>query len=198
MQLPGSLSLRHIIIAIALSSPILVSGCASAGSSDIPAPSYVNNFSVKLPCVSRIGRCFDATIGGKPVSVITDKAQFENLKQQLNDLNNNVRDVYWVVKDAVEGSVALEVETTANALGATQVGPAIDTPDITVFELDNQGLESESELVSNDSVKINGQPIVTRQETLTQDYLPPGRYVFAIKHRGQFNWDRKWVMVTVK
>jgi hypothetical protein len=198
LHLHQTLSIRPAFLAIAISSPLLIGGCATAESKKIPAPNYVTNYSEKLPCVSRIGRCFDATIGGKPVSVIADKAQFENLKHQLKELNDNVHDVYWVVDGTVEGSVALEVETTPNALGAKPVGPAIDSPDVTVYELDDQGLESKSEFVSNDSVKINGQPIVTKQETLTQDYLPPGRYVFAIKHRGQFNWDRKWVMVTVK
>ncbi|HCE91939.1 MAG: hypothetical protein A2Z90_17870 [Burkholderiales bacterium GWA2_64_37] len=167
-----------------------------AAAQQVPPLSYAS-FSERLPCVHRIGRCFDAAIGGKPVEVIADKAEFEKLKALLQTLNSNVRDVHWIVREPVLGTLALDVETRANTLGLPLVGDETEEPDVTVYALDGQDLESESELVAQQSVRVNGQPVVTQQETLTQDFLPPGRYAFAIKYLGRKNWDRKWVFLTV-
>lgn len=177
---------------------VALAGAATAlpAAAQVPPPSYAS-FSERLPCVHRIGRCFDATIGGKPVEVIADKAEFDKLKALLQTLNSNVRDVHWVVRDPVPGAQALDVATRATTLGLPHVGDEKEDPDVIVYALDGQDLESESELVANSSVRINGQPVVTQQETLTQDFLPPGRYAFAIKYLGRKNWDRKWVFLTV-
>ena len=177
---------------------VALAGAATAlpAAAQVPPPSYAS-FSERLPCVHRIGRCFDATIGGKPVEVVADKAEFDKLKALLETLNSNVRDVHWVVRDPVPGAQALDVATRATTLGLPHVGDEKEEPDVIVYALDGQDLESESELVANSSVRINGQPVVTQQETLTQDFLPPGRYAFAIKYLGRKNWDRKWVFLTV-
>ncbi len=169
---------------------------ALPAAAQVPPPSY-SRFSERMPCVDRIGRCFDATVGGKPVQVIADKAEFEKLKALLQSLNDNVRDVYWIVREPVQGKLALDVLTRPNALGLQLLGEEKEEPDVTVYALDGQDLESESELVAQQSVRVNGQPVVTQQETLTQDFLPPGRYAFAVKYLGRKNWDRKWVFLTV-
>jgi hypothetical protein len=174
----------------------LLAVVALPAAAQVPAPSYAS-FSERLPCVHRIGRCFDATVGGKPVEVIADKAEFEQLKALLQSLNDNVRDVYWIVREPVLGAKALDVETRPNAAGLPHVGEEKEEADVTVYALDGQDLESEPELVANQSVRVNGQPVVTQQETLTQDFLPPGRYAFAIKYLGRKNWDRKWVVLKV-
>jgi hypothetical protein len=178
---------------------VLAAVCAASAlpaAAQVPPPSYAS-YSDRLPCVHRIGRCFDATIGGLPVEVIADQAEFEKLKGLLQTLNRNVRDVHWIVRRPVAGTLALDVETRPNAHGLPHVGDQREEPDVTVYALDGQDLESEPELVAEQSVRINGQPVVTQQETLTQDFLPPGRYAFAIKYLGQKNWDRKWVFLTV-
>ncbi len=182
----------------ALAHTVVLAGLAAAlpAAAQVPPPSYTR-FSERMPCVDRIGRCFDATIGGKPVVVIGEKAEFDKLKAQLQSLNDNVRDVYWIVREPVPGKEALDVVTRPNALGLPLVGDEKEEPDVTVYALDGQNLESEPELVANQSVRVNGQPVVTQQETLTQDFLPPGRYAFAIKYLGRKNWDRKWVFLSV-
>ncbi|MES2932553.1 MAG: hypothetical protein V4805_03590 [Pseudomonadota bacterium] len=192
-------STDRIVLLMLVFSATLLAGCATAtGSRLIPPPTYASGYFDRLPCVDRIGRCFDATIGGKPVSVIAQKSQFLALKAELATLNDHVREVYWSVDHTVDGEVALDVVTQANTMGAEHVGAAQDEPDVTVYPLDGQDLDSKPELVARNDVLVGGQPVVTQQETLTENYLPPGRYVFAIKHIGQKNWDRKWVFVTVK
>lgn len=190
MRVPSAGLRRVLTLALACVATAL------PAAAQVPPPSYAS-FSERLPCVHRIGRCFDATIGGKPVEVIADKAEFDTLKALLQTLNSNVRDVHWIVREPVPGARALDVATRATALGLPHVGHEKEEPDVIVYALDSQDLESESELVANSSVRINGQPVVTQQETLTQDFLPPGRYAFAIKYLGRKNWDRKWVFLTV-
>lgn len=182
--------------ALAALAAVAFMATALPAAAQVPPPSYAS-FSERLPCVHRIGRCFDATIGGKRVEVIADKAEFDTLKALLQTLNRNVRDVHWIVREPVPGAKALDVETRATAQGLPHVGDEQEEPDVIVYALDGQDLDSESELVAQQSVRINGQPVVTQQETLTQDFLPPGRYAFAIKYLGRKNWDRKWVFLTV-
>lgn len=183
---------RALALVSALAALAVAPACAQ-----VPAPSYASGYFDRAPCVDRIGRCFDATIGNKPVQVIADKAEYTKLKALLKELNDNVREVYWIVREPVGGKVALDVLTRPNAMGLPHVGEEKEEPDVTVYALDGQDLESESELVAQQSVRVNGQPVVTQQETLTQDFLPPGRYAFAIKYLGRKNWDRKWVFLTV-
>ena len=106
-----------------------------AAAQQVPPPSYAS-FSERLPCVHRIGRCFDATIGGKPVEVIADKAEFDKLKALLQTLNSNVRDVHWVVRDPVPGAQALDVATRATTLGLPHVGDEKEEPDTAFGDFD--------------------------------------------------------------
>lgn len=161
-----------------------------------PAPTYAH-WSHRIPCVDRIGRCFEAEVGGHPVTAIEDKAEFERLKVELRRLNRNVREVYWVIRQPIDGNKALDVAVRTNEMGKPHVGEPAEEPDVTVYALDGQDLESVTEQVVNRGVLVNGQPVVTQQETLTEDWLPPGRYVFAIKYIGEENWDRKWVFLRV-
>ncbi|HPT57998.1 MAG TPA: hypothetical protein PLK42_15060 [Casimicrobium sp.] len=171
--------------------------CVAVSAAPVPAPDYASYFD-RLPCVSRIGRCFNATVGGKPVTVIAEKAEFEALRAQIKSLNSYVRDVYWIVKDPVDSKKALDITVEPTAIGLPIIGEPKEEPDVTVYALDGQDLESKPEQVARHDVRVSGQPLVTQQETLTQDFLPAGRYVLAIKYLGKDNWDRKWVFVTVK
>lgn len=172
--------------------------CAGGVLAQAPAPAYASGYSERLPCVDRIGRCFDATIAGQGVEVIASRAEFERLRGEIEVLNGNVREVYWIVRAPVLGAQALDVEARSNAFGRPHVGEPREEPDVTVYALDGQDLDSETEQVARPDVRVNGQPVVVQQETLTQDFLPPGRYAFAIKYLGRRNWDRKWVFLTVR
>ncbi|RZI99639.1 MAG: hypothetical protein EOO54_27785, partial [Haliea sp.] len=146
----GRQSGRPALLAAAALSALFAMTPASA---QVPAPSYASGYFHRLPCVDRIGRCFDATIGGKPVEVIAEKAEFEHLKALLQTLNGNVRDVYWIVREPVQGHVALDVVTRPNAMGLPLVGEEREEPDVTVYALDGQDLDSQSELVAQQDVR---------------------------------------------
>ncbi len=61
----------------------------------------------RLPCVDRIGRCFDASIGGQPVEVIEAEAEYQRLHDEIRRINPNLREVYWQVREPLSGSAAM-------------------------------------------------------------------------------------------
>lgn len=185
--------LKTILAALAMS--LSAAGAALAG--DTPPPSYASYFD-KLPCVDRIGRCFDATIGGRAVIVVGDKARHARLTQEAKQANDRVRDIYWEVPVPVDGAHALDVVVQPNVFGLAHVGDVKSDPEVKIYPLDDQELDSKPELVAQDSVRINGNAAVTQQHTLTQNILPKGRYVIAITYRGTQNWDRKQVLIHVQ
>ena len=161
-----------------------------------PPPTYAGFFQ-QLPCTDRIGRCFDASIGGRPVEVIAQQAEYDKLNSALRQAGADVRDVYCVVREPVSGHEAMNVVVRANALGRAHVGEPRDE-EVSLLTLDAQSLASTREQVANRSVRVNGQAVMTEQHTLAQNSLPPGRYVFMVRYIGTKNWDRKSILLTVR
>lgn len=184
---------KTILCTLALS----LSAAGAALAADTPPPSYASYFD-KLSCVDRIGRCFDATIGGRAVVVVGDKARHEQLTREAKQANDRVRDIYWEVPVPVDGANALDVVVRPTAFGLAHVGDVKSDPEVKIYPLDDQELDSKPELVAQDSVRINGNAAITQQHTLTQNTLPKGRYVIAITYRGALNWDRKQVLIHVQ
>lgn len=174
----------------------LLSGCATT-QPPVPPPGYANYFD-RLPCVDRIGRCFDATIAGQPVVVIVDKSRHDRLLAEAQRANPDVRDAYWEVLEPVDGQHAMDVGVTSNALGRPHVGEPTGDVELTIYPLDDQNLASKEEQVASPDVRIGGQAAMAQQNTLTQDDLPPGRYVISIRYAGTRNWERKSVYLQVK
>ena len=86
----------------------------------------------------------------------------------------------------------------ANALGRANIGEPRGEPQVMLYAIDRQRLEATREVVANQNVRVNGQATLSQQNTLAQDSLPPGRYVFEIRYPGSRNWDRKTVLLTVR
>jgi hypothetical protein len=170
---------------------------ASAAHAQTPAPSYAGYFQ-QLPCVDRIGRCFDATVGGQPVEAIGTKAEFDRLGAEIKAQNPGVREVYWQVRQPLSGQAVMDVAVKANALGRANIGEPRGEPQVMLYAIDRQRLEATREVVANQNVRVNGQATLSQQNTLAQDSLPPGRYVFEIRYPGSRNWDRKTVLLTVR
>lgn len=185
---------RVSLILLAIVSGLL-GGCATPRIN--PPPSYVS-YSDSLPCAPRVGRCFDATIGGQPVSVIASQERHQQITAEAKRANQEVREIYWEVLQPIDGKKVFEVEVKANALGKSEIGDPIEEPSFTIYPLDGQDLKSERELVTNQSVRIQGQPVVTQQNTLQQDFLPAGRYAITLKYRGQKGRDGKQIILKVK
>jgi hypothetical protein len=173
----------------------VLAGCA--GPSKVPAPDYAS-YNDRLPCVDRIGRCFDASIAGQPVAVIADKQRHDALTAEARRANRAVGDVYWELPQAVDGRDALKVDIRSNALGSKEVGEPKAAPELLVYPLDGQLLPSRSQLAAGSSVKAEGRAVATQQNVLTQDSLPAGRYVLMIRYDGINNWERKSVLVRVR
>jgi hypothetical protein len=173
-------------------------GCATKTiKAPAPAPSYAS-WNEHLPCVDRIGRCFDAAFDNQLATVIAEKSRYQALKAQLEKENSFNRDVYWELKESVDGRRVFDIATKPNTMGLPYLGDPKAGADLTIYALDDQDIESKEELVANQSVRVNGQAIVTKQDTITQDFLPPGRYVIAVRYQGMKAWDNKSVYLVVK
>jgi Protein of unknown function (DUF3617) len=156
------------------------------------------SFSKSIPCSPRIGRCFDASIAGMKITPIKDKARQVQMFQEARAKNSKIRPFYWELAQEIDGDKALDVETTSNALGLPHVGEEDKEADVMITPLQDQNLASKQSLSSSSNVNIGGKPAVTVQNTLEQDYLPPGDYVLSIRYNGDKNWDRKEVLIKVK
>lgn len=154
--------------------------------------------SKSLPCVSRIGRCFDATIAGIKVTAIKEKAKQEQMFRDAKGKNKSVRSFYWELTQEVDGDKVLDIETMSNAYGLAHVGEEEAEPDIMITPLQEQELTSTQSIAPASGVSIGGKPVLTQQNTLDQEYLPPGEYIISIRYNGAENWDRKMVYVKVK
>lgn len=187
--------LATIAVALALAAPVHAQ--TFFGRASPPPPTYAGPFNDRLPCVDRIGRCFDATIAGQPVALIGEKEEFDALKTVTEKANPRLSRVYWIVRAPVDGRRALTVVAHSNAFGRGEVGEPADEPEVMVYPLDGQALMSKAEIAAQPGVQVNGMAAVTRQNTLQQSALPAGRYVFSVRYNGTSNWDRKWVFLTV-
>jgi hypothetical protein len=212
-------SLNHWLLKLCVAGIILIhTGCAL-----IPLPSD-DSSSGKRPCSDRIGRCFDATIGGQPVVVIADEKRYEELKKTFinsNDgweplvviaeekrfaglkrisLNSGLSssEVYWEVTSAVDGKSTLDIRVSSNELGKSHVGEPKKAPEVMIYPLDNQQIKCTQQMAASDNVFINLNKALMLCNNLAQEYLPPGRYVIAITYNGVLNWERKHVLITVK
>jgi hypothetical protein len=150
-------------------------------------------------CNDRIGRCFDAQIGGYWATAIADVSEFETLRKLLEATGERVREVYWAVEEPLTKTSALDVFVRENAMGREFLGELkIEEPDVTIFSLDDQWLDVIPEMVPSRTVFVNDSPMMLQQDILAQDFLPPGRYALMIEFHGKKNWDRKWVFVKVR
>lgn len=177
------------------SAVVILGGCVTTPPA--PPPTYAS-FSARSPCFPYSGRCFDATIDGQPVTVIADQARHESITAFARKVSHRIGSVYWERTQPVDGRRVFEVDIRPNALGRNVIGTPIEEAELIVFELDGQQLQSKTEQVARKDVRVNGQPVITQQETLTQDDLPPGRYILSIGYRGQEGRDTKRVFVTVR
>jgi Protein of unknown function (DUF3617) len=184
----------YIMLIVMSSSAIVTTTSHAQDTLDI---SY-ESFSKSLPCSPRIGRCFDTTIAGIKVTPIKDKTRQAKLYQDARAKNSKIKPFYWELAQEVEGDKAIDIETMSNALGLPHVGEEDKEADIMITPLQAQNIASKESLSSSNNVNIGGKPAVTVQNTLEQDYLPPGEYVLSIRYNGDKNWDRKEVLIKVK
>lgn len=183
---------RHLLLLTALAA----SGCSTVPPT--PPPSYADYFA-RLPCVDRIGRCFDASIGGQSVIPIPDKARHDQITQAAQASNPEVRsEIHWELPQPVTGEGALQIRVGPNTLGMKEVGPPKSGPQLMLYPLDHQSLSSQRKVSRSSNVLVEGKPVMSVQNQLAQKRLPPGRYVISIRYRGQANWDQKFVLVEVK
>lgn len=162
-----------------------------------PPPSYAS-YSHTSPCMDRSGRCFDATIGGQPVVVISDKERSLELTRLAEKSNKKIRsEIYWEVLEPVDAKRALEIKVSPNDFGMQEVGKPRGKLQFSIYPLDGQRLKTTPTIAQSKSVFIGGSPVSVLEHRLAQNSLPAGRYILTIRYTGEHNTDRKSVFLTV-
>ncbi|MCB1914975.1 MAG: hypothetical protein KDG52_04545 [Rhodocyclaceae bacterium] len=164
---------------------------ACFGGGGAPPPSYAR-YNEYLPCANRIGRCFDLHIGGAEVQVIEDERRQKTLAADLGKVSYEIRDVYWELTEPVPTERAFEVELAAAGDGEEVLGGEREPAQVSVWSL-AAGPRSESAAIAREkamlSFTVGAGPAPT---------LAAGPYVFEVRYIGVRDWDRKFVLVTVR
>lgn len=186
---PSHLYAACVLMSIACTALI---GCA--GKPPVP-PDYVAMSSAG-PCISRVGRCFDARIGDHWATPLATLARHKELTQIARTANKDFYgEIHWEIAQPVSGAQALKVKVQPNALGGP--GSHGNEPASThVYALDGELELEAAELETDNSVRIGGSPVL--KEVSRVKGFPPGRYVFQINLSTGQGRDRKNVFVTVQ
>ena len=175
--------------AAVLIAALALAGCFGGGGA--PPPSYAR-YNEYLPCANRIGRCFELQIAGAEVEVIEDEARQKALAADIARISYQITDVYWELPKPVPAAHAFEVSLAPAGDGEDVLGAEREPAQISVWSL-AAGERSESAAIAQEKAMLTtvaGAPPATA--------LPPGRYVFEVRYIGARDWDRKFVLLTIR
>lgn len=135
------------------------------------------------------GYYFDAKINNRPVVKIDEKT----LERLEGFSRANM--VHWMVKEKVHGD--LDVTVDNNSISHEFIGDVVtdDEPEIYVYALGNQHLDSTEETSHSKDTYVSGSAATKTDNVMTSNTLPAGAYVISIKTWGSENWDRKYIYV---
>ncbi|MCB1907242.1 MAG: hypothetical protein KDH15_07720 [Rhodocyclaceae bacterium] len=187
---PNAKPIRPRTIAAALFAALTLSACFGGGGA--PPPSYAR-YNAYLPCANRIGRCFELRIGGAEVRVIEDEARQKALAADIGKVSYEIKDVYWELAEPVPVARAFEVELAAIGDGEDVLGGEREPAQISVWSL-AAGPRSESAAIAQEQAVLK----TTAGATPATASLAAGRYVFEVRYIGTRDWDRKFVLLTIR
>jgi len=175
---------------------LLLSGCLGFGSS-VPPPSYAR-YNEYLPCANRIGRCFELKIGGAEVQVIEDEKRQADLASMAGKVSYEIKDLYWEIPAPIEAARAFELALAPAGDGKAILGEQRKQAEITVWALGAEdggpirGKAQEAEAIARE------QALLKTEAGGAAAGLKPGRYVFEVRYLGKLDWDRKFVLLTLR
>ncbi|MFK7954809.1 MAG: hypothetical protein AB8B96_01845 [Lysobacterales bacterium] len=143
-------------------------------------------------CFPRAGHCVQVTVNGQQ-SVRLTKASKKLLKG-YDEVSYYVDDTLYEILDPISGELDV---VGAIVEGAEDWYGQPGSVDVQVVPLQAVEIAAKEELVSNPTVRIGGQAIVSKANVMQDNTLPPGRYLLRVKLRGSGNWDRQTLLLTV-
>lgn len=169
-------------------------GCFGGG---VPPPEYAR-YNEYLPCSNRIGRCFELSIAGQPVAVIEEEARQQALDSMASQASYEIRDLYWEMREPIDGARAFELSAKPAGAGEKVLGPLRSAPAITVWSLAPAGAGEAGKGADPYSARKTENVVATKLDVQGKTALAPGRYVYEVRYLGQLDWDRKFVHLTVR
>ena len=140
----------------------------------------------------RDGHCIEVQINGQPTDKLT-KRELKKL-QKDGDPRAGAEPPAYKVTTPVAGPLRVDAEWIDGV--QWYFGDSHRTR-IHIYPLDGQELHATASLSTSDNVRAEGKAIVTRQNMLNSNVLPPGRYLASVRMMGENNWDRQVVLFTV-
>ena len=142
-------------------------------------------------CIDRDGRCMIVQVNGQASVRLSKqrKKELETVKPRYSTLTRyEIAQTKFELATPVRGAIDVKADGVPGS--QTWFGDARSV-DVGVVPLQNVELNTRHEAVTNESVRSGGSPVVTQQNVLEGNRLPPGKYLLVVTLRGASNWDRQ-------
>ncbi|MET0553368.1 MAG: hypothetical protein ABW221_10045 [Vicinamibacteria bacterium] len=149
-------------------------------------------------CLERDGRCMTVTVNGQAVVKLSKrtKAMLKDLQAAVSYVDgDDMRQTRYEVPLPIRGPLQVSAERSPDSGDWFGEGRTVRT---LVRPLDQVDLKSRQQIAAAEGVSVAGAAPLFVQDVLTDNQLPPGRYVLIIDLNGRGNWDRMTLYVQVE
>ena len=143
-------------------------------------------------CFPREGHCVNVTVNGQASIELTRATK--KLLKNLEEVSHYADDAGYEIPEPIRG--ALDVDA-AMATGSQEWFGETGQLEVQVVPLQEVEIETRAGVVADPSVRVSGKAALGAARFLEDDRLPPGQYLLRVKIRGEKNWDRQTLFLTV-
>jgi hypothetical protein len=149
-------------------------------------------------CLERDGRCMAVTVNGQAVVKLSKrtKAMLKDLQAAVSYVEgDDMRQTRYEVPLPIRGPLQVAADRSPDSGDWFGEGRTVRT---LVRPLDQVDLKSRQQIAAAEGVSVAGAAPLVVEDVLTDNQLPPGRYVLIIDLNGRGNWDRMTLYVQVE
>ena len=141
-------------------------------------------------CRDRDGRCMTVRVNGQATVKLSKqrKKELERVKPTHSiETRYEISQTKYELATPVRG----ELDVRADGVrGSQRWFGDLGSVDVIVVPLQRVELNTRQTLAADSSVRVGGAPVVTRQNVVEGNKLPPGKYLLVVTLSGASNWDR--------
>jgi hypothetical protein len=141
---------------------------------------------------SRQGHCVVVELNGQRSAKISKKTK--KALKDMGALEYHGEEARYEIPAPVRGALDLRADFVPEAASFFGGGGEFEAQ---VVPLEGQSLDTDRQRAADPTVRVGGSPVVTEENVLRENRLPPGRYLMAVRLRGPANWDRQVVFFQV-
>jgi len=147
----------------------------------------------KVKCFPREGHCVAVVVNGQPTVALTKTTK--KLLKSLDEVSHYVSDTRYEVPEPISGELDVVASMVKGAEASLGAG---GTADVQIVPLQEVEIATQSRLVAEPSVRVEGNAAVGVGRFMQDNRLPPGQYLLRANLKGPNNWDRQTVFFTVQ